>query len=75
MSDVSSLVQNNGRSHNAPLLHLASRDVDGVGLTATAHGEVGVEGRKALALVALGDDVERRRVVEDVVVKSEVTTT
>ena len=60
-------------SHYAPLLHLASRDVDSVGLTATAHGEVGVEGGKTLALVALGDDVERSRVVEDMVVEGEVT--
>ena len=69
MSDVSSLVQNNGRSHNAPLLHLASRDVDGVGLTATAHGEVDIERRKFRCRVTGWNDIESSGVVENVVIK------
>ena len=42
-------------------------------MATTAHGEVDIEGRKALAQVTLGDDVERSRVVKDVVIESEVT--
>ena len=56
-----------------PLLHLRSGDVDTIGLTATAHREVDIERGKVVAEVTLGDDVERRRVVEDVVVEGEVT--
>ena len=69
---MSSLVQNNGRSHNAPLLHLASRDINALSLATTAHGKVDIERGETLAEVALGDDVERGRVVENVVVEGEV---
>ena len=60
---------------SSPFLHLGSRNIDTVSLAATAHGEVDIKGRKALAQVTLGDHVERSRVVKDVVVESEVTAT
>ena len=56
-----------------PLLHLASGDIDTLSLTATAHGEVNIERGKSLAQVTLGNDVESSGVVENVIVKSEVT--
>lgn len=56
-----------------PLLHLRSRNVDALGLATTADGEVDVKGRETLAEVALGDDIERSRVIKDVVVEGEVT--
>ena len=59
---------------NLPLLHLRGRDVDTIGLTATTHGKVDIEGREVVARVSLWDDVESCRVIEDVVVEGEVTT-
>ena len=58
---------------NSPFLHLASRDINALSLTPTTHSKVDIERRKALAQVTLGDDVERSRVVKDVVVEGEVT--
>ena len=58
---------------NLPLLHLRSGDIDTLSLATTAHSEVDIEGGETLAKVTLGDDVERRRVVKDVVVEGEVT--
>ena len=58
---------------SSPFLHLRSRDIDAVSLATTAHGEVDIELRETVAGVALGDDVERGRVVQDVVVKGEIT--
>ena len=56
-----------------PLLHLGSGNIDTSSLTATAHGEVDIQGRKVVTSVTLGDDIELGRVVEDVVVEGEVT--
>ena len=58
---------------NLPFLHLRSGDIDTLSLATTAHSEVDIEGRETLAKVTLGNDVERRRVVKDVVVEGEVT--
>ena len=58
---------------SSPFLHLGSRNIDTVGLAATAHGEVDIKGGEALAQVTLGDDVEGSRVVKDVVIEGEVT--
>jgi hypothetical protein len=57
-----------------PLLHLASGDIDTVGLTAAAHCEEDVEGGEALVLVTGRDRVEGNGVLKDMVVESEVTT-
>ena len=70
-----SRARENRKDINVPLLHLASRDINALSLTTTTHGKVDVERGETLAEVALGDDVESGRVVKDVVVKSEVTTT
>lgn len=56
-----------------PLLHLRCRDVDTVCLTTTAHSEVDIQRREVVAQVTLGDDIERCRVVKDVIVEREVT--
>ena len=56
-----------------PLLHLRSRDVNTVSLTATAHGEVDIERAQVVAEVALGNDVEGGRMVENVIVEGEIT--
>ena len=56
-----------------PLLHFASWDIDTIGLTTTAHGEVDIKRRKVVTSVALRDGVESRRVVENMVVEREVT--
>jgi hypothetical protein len=57
---------------HSPLLHLAGGDVDAVSLAPTAHREEDVEGGEAMALVTLGDRVERDGVLENVVVEREV---
>ena len=57
----------------SPLLHLRSRNIDAICLATTAHREVDIEVGETKTLVALGNDVECRRVVEDVVVEREVT--
>lgn len=61
------------RQRRVPLLHLGSRDIDTISLTATAHSEVDIKGRKVVAEVTLGDHVESGRVVENVVIEGEVT--
>ena len=68
-----SRARENRKDINVPLLHLASGDIDTLSLTATAHGEVNIERGKSLAQVTLGNDVESSGVVENVIVKSEVT--
>ena len=55
-----------------PLLHFASRDIDTIGLTATAHGEVDIKRREVVTSVALRNGVESCRVVENMVVEREV---
>lgn len=57
------------------LAHFASNDVDTLRpvLSSTAHSEVGVEGVKLLSNVSLGDNTKVERVVEEVVVKGELT--
>ena len=57
---------------NIPLLHFRGRDVNTVGLASTAHREVDIEGREIVAEIALWDDVERSRVVEDMIIQREV---
>jgi hypothetical protein len=57
-----------------PLLHLASGDIDAVGLTAAAHREEDVEGGEALVLVPCRNGVESNGVLKDMVVESEVAT-
>ena len=59
--------------YHLPLLHLGSGNIDTICLTATAHGEVNIERGKSRAQVTLGNDVESSGVVENVIVKSEVT--
>ena len=56
-----------------PFLHLAGRNVNAFCLTATAHSEVNIKGRKALSEVTLGNNIECSGMVEDVGVKSEIT--
>ena len=51
-----------------PLRHLGGGDVNAIALATTAHREVDIERGETEALIALGDDVEGSRVVEDVVV-------
>lgn len=60
------------RSIDSPFLHLRCGDVDAVSLAPTAHGEVNVELAEALALIALGNDIENIGVIQDVVVEGEV---
>ena len=62
-----------GVENYIPLLHLAGRNVNTISMATTPHGEIDIEGRETLAKVTLGNDVERRRVVKDVVVEGEVT--
>ena len=67
-----SRARENRKDIYVPLLHLASRDVNTIGLTSTAHGEVDIQSGKVVAGVALGNSIERRRVVENVVVEGEI---
>lgn len=62
------------RERNAPFLHFRSRDIDTFGLTSTTHSKVDIKRRQPQANVALGNDIEGCRVVEDVVVKGEFAT-
>lgn len=62
----------NRKSGYIPFLHFASRNVNAIGLTATAHGEVDIERGEVVTSVALGDGVECRRVVENMVVEREL---
>jgi len=59
---------------NIPLQHLGRGDINTISLAATAHSEECVEIRDAKALVAGGDGVEGSRVIEDMVVESELAT-
>ena len=56
-------------SGRLPFLHLGCGDIDTLRLAATAHGEVDIERGETKTLVALGDDIEGGRVIEDVVVE------
>jgi hypothetical protein len=62
------------RIFSLPFLHLRSRNIDTVGLSATAHGEVNIEGRQTEPNISLGDNVERGGVIKDVVIQGEFTT-
>lgn len=59
---------------NLPLLHLGSRNINTICLSATAHGEVNVKGRQTKSNISLGDDVECGRVIKDMIVQGEFTT-
>lgn len=57
-----------------PFLHLRGGDVNTICLATTTHRKVDVEGGQTMADITLGDDVEGRRVVKNVVVEREFTT-
>jgi hypothetical protein len=61
---------------DSQLAHLAGDDIDTLGLvlSASAHGEVGVQGGEVLLGISLWDDTEVVRVVEELVVEGEFTT-
>jgi hypothetical protein len=61
-----------GESINLPFLHLRGGDIDAIGLTPTAHGEINIKGRQTLANITLGDDVESSRMIENVVIEREL---
>jgi hypothetical protein len=54
-----------------PFFHLRRGNVDAICLATTAHGKVDIERRESKTLIALGDDIEGSRVVENVVVEGE----
>ena len=56
-----------------PLLHLTGGDIDITSLATTAHSEENVKGRESKTLVALWDRVECDRVIENVVIESELS--
>jgi hypothetical protein len=55
--------------------HLGGNNIDTLlsVLSTSTHGKVGVKGRELLRLVSLGDNTEVVRVIEEVVVKGEVS--
>ena len=55
--------------------HLGSDNINALlsVLSTSTHGKVGVEGRELLGCISLGDNTKVVRVVEEVVVKGEVT--
>jgi len=59
---------------NLPFLHLRCGYINAIGLTPTAHGEINVKGCQTLADITLGNNVERSRMIEDVVIEREFAT-
>jgi hypothetical protein len=59
---------------NLPFLHLRGWDINAIGLTPTAHGEINIKGCQTLANIALGNDVESGRMIENVVIERELAT-
>jgi len=57
-----------------PFLHLGSRDINTFRLTSTTHREVDIQRGQSKTDVALGNDVERGRVIKDVIVERELAT-
>ena len=60
-------------SSHSPFLHFGSGDIDSGGLPATAHGKVDVQWAQPKASVTRGNDIERSRVVQDMVIQGKVT--
>lgn len=56
---------------HVPFLHFRGGDINTASLTTTTHSEENIEGREPKTLVTLGDGVECRRVVENVVIERE----
>jgi len=57
-----------------PLLHFTSWDVDISSLSTTAHREEDIEIRKIVVAITVRDDVESKRMIKDMIVKSEIST-
>jgi len=63
-----------GRKVDRPLLHLRCGHINTISLATTTHSEEHVKIRDAEALVARGDGVKGRGVIEDMVVEGELAT-
>jgi hypothetical protein len=59
---------------NLPFFHLRRGYINAIGLTPTTHGEINVKGCQTLANITLGNDVERSRMIENVVIERELAT-
>lgn len=59
---------------NKPFLHLGGWNINTLALATATHGEVHIERGEAEIEIALGDDVECGRVVENVIVEREFAT-
>ena len=59
---------------NLPFEHLRRGDINTIGLATATHSEEDIEAREAKALVARGDGVEGRGVIENIVVEGKFAT-